>query len=125
MFPHSCGVELAEAVRRGANPRTIVPDEYVVVRGGTKPIPGLGQVFSATVGPTIEAAASAVPYNKTRVTTAAEIRSHGGIVEWMPEKSPHGTLNNQHVHVTEQDLSSFSEPQPNPVPRKQRIDEGK
>jgi hypothetical protein len=124
MFPHPCGADLAEAVRKGADPKVVVPDEFVVVRGGTKPMPPPGDSFSSTVGPTLEAAAAAVPHGQVRVTTARAIRAQGGTVEWFAEHTPHGTLNEQHVHVTEQGATSFSEPQANPVPKKLRIDAG-
>ena len=117
MFPDPCGDVLAEGVRQGANSRTVVPDDYFVVRGGT-------QAFSAHVGPTLEAAASALPYGQIRVTTAGEIRRLGGMVQWVPEYSRHGTLNRQHVHVTEGGTSTFSALRPNPVPKKSRIDGG-
>jgi hypothetical protein len=125
MFPHSCGVELARAVANGADPRTVVPDEYRVVRGGTRPVPAAGAAYSAVVGPTLEGAAAAVPHGRIRHTTASEIRASGGIIEWVPEFSPHGTLNQQHVHVTEYGATSFSEPQPNSVARTLRIDKGR
>ncbi len=125
MFPHSCGADLAEAVRNGADPAMVVPDEYVVVRGGTKPIPPPGQFYSANVGPTLEAAAAAVAYGQIRVTTVGEVRRAGGIVEWVPEHSRHGTLNEQHVHVTELTSSTLSSLRPNPVPKKLRIDGGR
>ena len=124
MFPHSCGDELAEAVRNGADPKTVVPDAFLVVRGGIKPIPPGGTTFSAVVGPTLDAAASAIPNNQGRVATAGAIRHQGGVVEWLPELSAHGTLNQQHVHVTECGATCFSEPQLNPVPKRQRIDAG-
>jgi hypothetical protein len=123
-FPDPCGVDLAEAVRLGADLKTVVPHDFVVVRGGTKPLPPAGTVFSATVGPTLESAAAAVPYGKVRQTTAALIRQRGGRVDWAPEFSPHGTLNEQHVHVVEVGPTSFSEPIANPVPRHLRIDAG-
>src|SRR5437763_195906 len=100
MFPHPCGSDLAKAVRNGADPKTVVPDGFGVVRGGPKPIPPLGDTFSAVVGPTLDAAACAVPNGQVRVVTAGEIRRRGGVVEWLPEISAHGTLNEQHVHVT-------------------------
>jgi hypothetical protein len=125
MFPHPCGAAFAEAVKNGADPKAIVPDDYVIVRGGMKPLPPLGVPFSANVGPTLETAAAAVPYGQIRVTTAGEIRRAGGIVEWLPEHSRHGTLNEQHVHVTEGASSSFAPLRPNPVPKKLRIDGGK
>ena len=124
MFPHPCGAELAEAVRNGVDPSSVVPDAFIVVRGGTKPVPTPGVTISATVGPTFEAAASAVPHGQVRMTTVEEIRRRGGLVEWVPETSPHGTMNEQHVAVTECGSTSFSEPLPNPIPKKQRIDGG-
>src|ERR1700682_3647140 len=102
MVPHPCGADLAEAVRNGADPKAVVPDDYVVVRGGTKPIPVPGRSFSAVVGPTLEGATGAVPHGQLRATTAGEIRRQGGVVEYLAEHSPHSTLNEQHVHVTEQ-----------------------
>jgi hypothetical protein len=124
MFPHLCGNDLAEAVRKGADPMTVVPNEFIVVRGGTKPIPPLGETFSAVVGPDLSAAACAVPNGQVRVATAGDIRCRGGMVEWRPEISAHGTLNEQHVHVTERGATSFSEPQPSPAPKRNRIDAG-
>jgi hypothetical protein len=124
MFPHPCGQELAALVQAGWDPRTIVPNGYFVVLGGTKPVPPMGTVFSATVGPTLEAAACSVPYNQIRSATAAAIRAAGGSVDWLVESSRRGTINEQHVHVTEIGGSAFTEPFPNPVAKKQRIDEG-
>lgn len=124
MFPDACGLELADAVLRGADPRSVVPDEYIVVRGGLKPVPPIGTTFSAVVGPSLEGAGAAVPNGNVRKTTAGAIRRLGGVVEWVEEHSPHGTLNRQHVHVIQVKFSSFSEPEPNPVPKKFRIDQG-
>jgi hypothetical protein len=124
MFPHPCGTALAQAVSNGADPQTVVPDEFLVVRGGLKPCPLLGTQFSATAGPTLEAAGCAIPHGNLRYTTARQIRQQGGVVEWVWEFSPHGTLNEQHVHVTEQGATCFSEPVPNPVAKKDRIDRG-
>jgi hypothetical protein len=84
----------------------------------------MGNTFSATVGPTLEAAAGAVPHGQVRATTIGAIRGRGGSVVWVAEFSPHGTLNEQHVHITEAGTTSFSGPQPNPVPKKLRIDGG-
>jgi hypothetical protein len=124
MFPHPCGEDLAEDVHNGADPKAVVPDEFVVVRGGIKPIPPLGETFSAVVGPSLETAASAVPNGQVRVATAGAIRQRGGVIEWLPEISARGALNQQHVHVTERGATSFSEPQPSPVPKRLRIDGG-
>ncbi len=122
MFPHPCGDELERAVAAGADPKAVVPDEYVVVRGGTKPVPDPGEMFSCSVGPTLEAAGCAVPYNQMRATTAGAIRAAGGVVEWLPELSPRDNMNKQHVHVTEGGPTTFGEPQRNPVPKANRID---
>lgn len=78
-----------------------------------------------TVGPTLAAAACAVQHGQVRVTTAGAIRAAGGVIEWVPELSPRGTLNLQHADVVEATATVFPAPVPNPVPRKQRIDEGK
>src|SRR3989442_527559 len=124
MFPHPCGSDLAKAVQQGADPKTVVPDEFVVVRGGTRAIPSPGTRFSAAAGPTFEAASAAVPHGHIRFTTVGTIRAHGGSVGWVPEYSPHGTLNNQHVHVVECGSTSFAGPLASPVAKKQRIDGG-
>lgn len=122
MFPHACGDELEQAVAAGADPKTVVPDDYVILRGGAKPVPPTGEVFSCSTGPTVEAAGYAVPYNQIRATTAGAIRAAGGVVEWLPELSPHDNMNKQHVHVTEAGPTAFGEPQRNPVPKPNRID---
>lgn len=85
MFPHPCGEDLERAIAAGADPATAVPDEYVVVRGGTKPIPPERNSVLALHGPDLEAAACAVPYNQMRLTTAGAIRNAGGIVVWKVE----------------------------------------
>jgi hypothetical protein len=122
MFPHPCGEEFEKLVASGADPRTVVPDEYVVVRGGTKPLPPLGVEFSCASGPDLESAACAVPYNQIRIATAGAIRLLGGTVEWKAEYSQRRTLNKQHVHVVESGEGAFGELQPNPVPKGERID---
>lgn len=124
MFPHPCGATFAEAVRNGGDPKAVVPDEYFVVRGGIKPFPPPATEFSAHVGPTLDAAAAAVPYGQIREATVGDIRRLGGVVEGLPEHSRRGTLNQQHVHVTEGTSSSFSPLRPNPVPKLLRIDGG-
>ena len=124
MFPHPCGEEFERAVAAGADPKTVVPDGYAVLRGGTKPIPATGEEFSCAVGPTVEAAGLAIPNNQGRVATAGTIRAAGGSVVWVPELSPRGTMNKQHVHVTEAGPKAFGEPVPNPAPKASRIDAG-
>jgi hypothetical protein len=122
MFPDPCGSEFAEAVRNGADPKAVVPDDFVIVRGGASPVAPTGTPFSAAAGPNLEAAAAALPHGQIRVTTAGTIRGQGGVVEWAPEVSRHGTPNQQHVNITEGGSTAFSELQPNPVPRARRID---
>jgi len=121
MFPHPCGDQLERAVAAGADPLTVVPGDYVVVRGGTKPMPPPGTPFSASVGPTVDAAACAVPHGQLRATAAGAIRAAGGSVVWVPQPSPKSMMNNQHVHVTEGGPSLFSALVPNPVPGPRRI----
>jgi hypothetical protein len=125
MFPHPCGEQLEKAVAAGADPRAVVPDDYILARGGTKPMPPAGEEFSVSCGPSLEAAGCGVQHGQVRAATAGQVRAAGGVVEWLPELSPRGTMNFQHAHVTEPGATMFSEPVPNPVPRKQRIDEGK
>lgn len=122
MFPDPCGEEFAEAVRRGADPKIVVPDSFSIVRGGAGPIAPSGTPFSGATGPSVEAAAAAVPHGQIRITTAGAIRAQGGIVEWAPEVSRHSTPNQQHVNITEGGSTTFSELRLNPVPRVQRID---
>lgn len=100
------------ALRQGANPSTVVPDTYAVIRGGTKPVPRPGETFSTFVGPTIEEAGANVPHPKVRATTAGDIRQQGGTVELYPE-APAGSsqMNYNHAHVTEGgETTVFSEP---------------
>jgi hypothetical protein len=122
MFPDPIGEQWAREVQNGADPKTVVPNNFVVVRGGAAPPDSNDLPFSGAAGPSLEAAASAVPHGQIRVATAGAIRDLGGKVEWAPEVSRHGTVNQQHVNITVRDLSCFSELQANPVPRKQRID---
>ena len=101
MFPDPCGDAFAAAIAAGSDPNQVVPDDYVVVRGGTKPWPQPGTTFSAVAGPTLAIAAAAVPHGTIYVSIAGQIRAAGGTITSKPEHSPHGTLNLQHVHVTE------------------------
>ena len=73
-FPHPCGEAYADAASRGADPRTVIPDDHIIVHGGITPIPPPGAKFSGAAGPTLEAAAVAVPHGKVRATTAGAIR---------------------------------------------------
>ena len=122
-FPDPCGYAFEAAVAAGADPSQVVPDDYVIVHGGSGPMPPTGQTFSGSVGPTLGVAAAAVPHGQIRVAYAAgEIRSLGGEVTWVPEISRYQTINRQHVNITEGAPTAFSSLQPNPVPRRQRID---
>lgn len=120
-FPHSCGDDFQRAVAAGADPLTIVPDEFVVVRGGTSPLDPPGIVFSGAIGPTLEDAASAIPHGQLRVAKVGAIRATGGIVKWIPEMTRYKIINLQHVDVTELGLTAFSELKPNPVSRPDRV----
>jgi hypothetical protein len=122
MFPHPCGAELEIAVSNGADPKSVVPDDYVIVHGGSVPLPPSGEEFSGATGPDLDAAAAAVPHGQIRVTTAGAIRAAGGTVEWDPDVSRYKTVNRQHVNIMEGGPSTFSEIRPNPLPRAQRID---
>src|SRR5438876_9808703 len=103
----------------GADPYLVVPDDYYVVRGGIRAWPAAGTEFSASVGPTLHAAAAAVPNGTIRASTAGQIRAAGGTIQWLPEHSPRGTLNRQHVHVMEVGPTTFGGPCPSPVPKRQ------
>ena len=126
LYPHPCGEKLERIVAsEEAHPLAVVPNEYFVVRGGTKPLPVEGATFSCVVGPTLEAAGCAVQHGQFRWATAGAIRSSGGTICWFPEFTPRGILNKQHVNVTEGIDSAFSEMMPNPVPKADRIDGGR
>jgi hypothetical protein len=122
MVPDPCGAKFEAAVAAGADPKQVIPDDYIIIRGGTSPMPSPGQLFSGAAGPSLAAAAAAIPFGKLRFTTAGAIRVAGGTVEWAPEISRYQTINRQHVNITEGGRSTFSDLQPNPVPRRQRID---
>ena len=122
MFPHPCGEEFERAVAAGADPKTVVPDAYVIVKGGTLPLPGAGVLFSGAVGPSLDDAAAAVPHGQIRIATVGEIRAAGGEVVWLPEQSRHLTVNRHHVNITEVGPSVFSALTRNPVPLRRRID---
>jgi hypothetical protein len=98
-----------------------VPDDYVVVRGGQSPMPGAGDVFSGSIGTTVDEAGAAVPHGSIRVTTAGQIRAAGGTVTYAPEEGPGGAMNYNHVNVTIGNTDPFSELQTNPVPKSGRM----
>ncbi len=122
MFSPAIGAKLAEAVKNGADSKTVVPDDFVVVRGGIGPMPEPGETFSGAVGPTLQSAAAAVPHGSIRFCGVAAVRSNGGMVVWEPDLSRYKTFNYQHVNILEAGISSFSDLLLNPIPRKQRID---
>jgi hypothetical protein len=121
-FPDPCGDLFEQAVQHGVDPEQVVPDDYFVTRGGAAEFAPQGGTYSCTVGPTLEAAAAALPHGRIRVSTIGRIRALGGIVRWSPETSRHGTINKQHVDVIFQGIHAFTAIQPNPVPKDQRID---
>ncbi|MFZ2362731.1 MAG: RHS repeat-associated core domain-containing protein, partial [Anaerolineae bacterium] len=110
------------AYLQGGDPKIVVPDSYVIVRGGQSQLPPPGTVFSGSQGATLSKAASGVPHGSIRVTTAGEIRARGGVVEFAPEPSRSGMVNWLHVNVVEGSASSsFGSVVPNPVPKNMRI----
>jgi hypothetical protein len=112
--------------RGGAEPNTavddLVPDDFIVVRGGTSDVPPVGEIFSGAAGHTLDDAAAGVPHGQIRTTTAGRIRAGGGMVEHAPELTRGGVLNERHVNIC---LGSgpcpFGPLQPNPVPKSGRI----
>ncbi len=110
------------ALQQGANPKTVVPDSYTVVRGGQSPMPSTGTTFSGSMGSTGAEAASGVPHGSIRVTTAGQIRASGGIVELKPELTRSGVLNWRHVNVIEGSTKTvFSNVVSNPVSKQLRM----
>ncbi len=97
----------------------VVPDDYVVVRGGQSPMPGAGEVFSGSIGTTVGEAGAAVPHGSIRVTTAGQIRAAGGTVTYAPEMG-----NYNHVNVTIGETNPFGELTGNPVPKAGRMTPG-
>ena len=75
MVPDPCGDAFAAAVAAGADPDFVVPDDYMVVRGGGSPMPPAGQTFFGAIGPTLKAAAAAVPHGSIRVVETAARRN--------------------------------------------------
>jgi hypothetical protein len=114
---------LVKLLNTGADPKTIVPDDTIIVRGGQAYCHQAGISISAQMGLTYEEAASGLPHGTIRITTAGNIRAAGGSVELMPEAVyPGGPLNTWHVNITEGAMPAFP-PQiiPNPVPKAQRL----
>ena len=97
-------------------------DLVIVVRGGAGALPPPGTVFSGAVGETLEDAAAFVAHDTIRFTTIGAILAGGGAVKLKPEITRSGKINERHVDVIEGSApSTFSEPLPNPVPKKDRI----
>jgi RHS repeat-associated protein len=103
-------------------PKLSPPDDSVVVRGGTKPLPPPGEVFSGSAAPTLDEAARGVPHGTIRSTTAGAIRGEGGTVVSKPELTRSGAMNELHVNIClGSNTCVFSDPFPNPVPPSDRI----
>jgi hypothetical protein len=128
--------DLARAVSRAESPSPTLgpgtgatddivrslPDGYTVVRGGATPLPPPGQVFSGAAGKTLEEAASGVPHGQIRATTAGQIRANGGNVEFVPELTRSGVLNERHVNIClGKGACPFGPLEANPVPKSSRI----
>jgi RHS repeat-associated protein len=115
--------EAAKGVDTGLGPHAPggVPDAWPVVKGGTKPPPAPGEVFSTSYGRTLDEAGAGVPHGQIQPTTAGQIRAGGGTVEVAPEMTG-TTMNYQHANVIEGRAPSvFQAPIPNPVPKPNRI----
>jgi hypothetical protein len=121
MFPDPCGERFEQMVAAGADPSRVIPDDFFLAYGGQDP-PPVGRVFSAGVGPTVEAACAAIPHGQVRITTAGAVRGRGGTVTWTPEMSRYNTLNRQHVNVSPEGAAEFGASGPNPIGRADRID---
>jgi hypothetical protein len=99
---------------------TDVPDHYMVVRGGTKPLPSCGETFSGAAGPNKFDAAKGIPHGQMRATTAGAIRTLGGEVIFVPERTK-GGINDRHVDIVEGSSGAFGPLEPNPVPKPERV----
>lgn len=129
--PEECAAAIAAAENEpstgiatawGPNRSGPVPGDFTVVRGGAAPPPVNGTTFSGAAGTTLYEAASGVPYGTIQVSTASEIRSVGGSVEWSPEPNRSNTYTNYlHVNIILRCVNPFSDPRSNPVPRAERI----
>jgi hypothetical protein len=77
-----------------------IADDAVIVRGGTKPMPEPGELFSGSHGHDFAEAARGVPHGQVREASAGDIRASGGSVEHNPEFDERvGRTNYQHVDV--------------------------
>jgi hypothetical protein len=107
--------------QRTASTPEWVPDHYVVVRGGVKPLPPCGEQFSGAAGPDAHDAAKGIPHGQMRATTAGEIRAHGGRITFAPEPTKSGQINDRHVNIVEGTSGAFGPIGPNPVPKSDRV----
>lgn len=114
---------LVDQMYAGADPKTVVPDDAIIVRGGRNYQHAVGSVISGQMGASVEAAASGLPHGMVRVTTAGAIRAAGGTVELRPEPAWEGGPDNTwHVDVTEGADPAFPhEGISNPVPGPRRL----
>jgi hypothetical protein len=114
---------LVRLLEAGANPKTVVPDSAIIVRGGRAYTHQPGSILSAQMGSSAAEAAAGLPHGTVRVTTAGEIRAAGGTVELVPEAAyPGGPMNTWHVNVTEGANPAFSaQATYSPVPKAQRL----
>jgi hypothetical protein len=114
---------LVEQLATGADPKTVVPDHTVIVRGGQNYVPQPGDIISAQMGADISDAASGLPHGTIRTATAGAIRAAGGTVELAPEPVHRGgPVNTWHVNVTEGPQPAFpGDGIANPVPKPRRL----
>jgi hypothetical protein len=114
---------LVKQLEAGANPKTVVPDSAIIVRGGQAYNHQPGNVISAQMGSSAAEAAAGLPHGTVRVTTAGAIRAAGGTVELVPEAVyPGGPFNTWHVDITEGANQAFpTQGTPSPVPKAQRL----
>ena len=114
---------LVRDLERGADPKTVVPDDAVIVRGGANYKHEPGNIISAQMGDSVKNAASGFNYGTIRPTTAGEIRAAGGTVELIPEPAwEGGPVNTWHVNVIEGPKPSFPEKSmTTPVPKSERL----
>lgn len=114
---------LVELLETGADPKTVVPDSAVIVRGGQAYAHQPGNIISAQMGPSAAEAAAGLPHGTVRAATAGAIRAAGGKVELVPEAVyPGGPNNTWHVSITEGVNPAFpAQGTPSPVPKAQRL----
>src|SRR5260370_39244917 len=114
---------LAQTAVTGAAPGDFhapgdVPNATVIVRGGQSEMPVPETTYSGSQGVTTSEAGRGVPHGQIRDSTAGNIRAAGDMVEVKPERTRSGTMNPQHVNVTE-GKPTFGPVKPNPVPKKE------